>query len=86
VDNKTQYTQLRLDPLGNESAEEMLSALTGQAPELDPLKRLMLERTRGNPLFIEELVEALFDEGVLVRNGAVSNQRLRMSNTSSSTR
>jgi predicted ATPase len=34
--NKTQYTQLRVDPLGKESAEEMLSALTGDAPELGP--------------------------------------------------
>ena len=31
----------------------------------------MLERTDGNPFFMEELVQALFDEGVLVRNGAV---------------
>ncbi|MBV8361609.1 MAG: hypothetical protein JO189_27295, partial [Deltaproteobacteria bacterium] len=34
-----------------------------------------LERTEGNPLFIEELVEALFDEGVLVRNGEVKVTR-----------
>ena len=27
--NKTYYTQLRLDPLGKESAEEMLTALLG---------------------------------------------------------
>jgi tetratricopeptide (TPR) repeat protein len=73
--NKTQYTQLRLDPLGKESAEEMLSALTGDAPELGPLNQLVLERTQGNPLFIEELVEALFDEGVLIRNGAVKVTR-----------
>jgi class 3 adenylate cyclase/tetratricopeptide (TPR) repeat protein len=73
--NKTQYTQLRLDPLGKESADEMLSALTGDAPELGPLKRLVVERTQGNPLFIEELLEALFDEGVLVRNGAVKVTR-----------
>jgi class 3 adenylate cyclase/tetratricopeptide (TPR) repeat protein len=65
------YTQLRLDPLGKESAAEMLSARIGDSPELAPLKRLVLERTEGNPLFIEELVEALFDEGVLVRNGTV---------------
>jgi predicted ATPase len=31
----------------------------------------VLERTDGNPFFMEELVQALFDEGVLVRNGAV---------------
>jgi class 3 adenylate cyclase/tetratricopeptide (TPR) repeat protein len=73
--SKTYYTQLRLDPLGKESATEMLSARVGDSPELVPLKRLVLERTEGNPLFIEELVEALFDEGMLVRNGAVKVTR-----------
>jgi class 3 adenylate cyclase/tetratricopeptide (TPR) repeat protein len=73
--SKSYYTQLRLDPLGKESAEEMLSARIGNSPELVSLKRLVLERTEGNPLFIEELVEALFDEGVLVRNGAVKVTR-----------
>jgi len=68
---KTYYTRLRLDPLGQENADEMLSALVGDGPELVPLRRLVLERTEGNPFFIEELVQALFDEGVLIRNGAV---------------
>jgi class 3 adenylate cyclase len=69
--NKTYYTQLRLDPLGRESAAEMMSVLVGESPELVPLKRLVLERTEGNPFFMEELVQSLFDEGVLVRNGAI---------------
>jgi class 3 adenylate cyclase len=73
--SKTYYTQLRLDPLASESADEMLSALLGDSPDLAPLKKLIVERTEGNPLFIEELVEALFDEGVLVRNGAVKVTR-----------
>jgi class 3 adenylate cyclase/tetratricopeptide (TPR) repeat protein len=73
--SKTYYTQLRLDPLGEDSAAEMLSARIGDSPELVPLKQLVLEHTQGNPLFIEELVEALFDEGVLVRNGAVKVTR-----------
>ena len=64
--SKTYYTHLRLDPLGKDSAAEMLSARIGDSPDLAPIKRLILERTEGNPLFIEELVEALFDEGVLV--------------------
>jgi predicted ATPase len=68
---KSYYTQLRLDSLDEEGAAAMLSARIGDSPELDPLKRLVLERTEGNPLFIEEVVEALFDEGALVRNGAV---------------
>jgi predicted ATPase len=53
----------------------MLTARIGDSPELAQLKRLVLERTEGNPLFIEELVEALFDERVLVENGAVKVTR-----------
>jgi class 3 adenylate cyclase/tetratricopeptide (TPR) repeat protein len=73
--SKTYYTHLRLDPLAKESADEMLSARIGDSPDLAPVKRLILERTEGNPLFIEEVVEALFDEGVLVRNGGVKVTR-----------
>jgi class 3 adenylate cyclase len=67
--NKTYYTQLRLDPLGLESAEEMLDALLGAGPELAALRRLTIERTEGNPFFMEEIVQALYEEGVLARNG-----------------
>jgi class 3 adenylate cyclase/tetratricopeptide (TPR) repeat protein len=67
--SKTYYTQLRLDPLGKESAEEMLSALVGDEEAVRPLKRLIIERTHGNPFFIEETVLVLFDEGALVRDG-----------------
>jgi predicted ATPase len=69
--SKTYYTQLRLDPLGKESAEEMLSALLGDGKDLIPLKRLIIERTEGTPFFMEEIVQALFEDGVLQRNGAV---------------
>ena len=67
--NKTYYTQLRLDPLGKESAEAMLSALVGDRPEMEPVKRLIVERTGANPFFMEETVQALLDEGALVRHG-----------------
>jgi len=69
--NKTYYTQLRLDPLGKESADEMLRALIGDSKELEPLKRLITEKTEGNPFFMEETVQVLLDEGALVRNGSI---------------
>jgi class 3 adenylate cyclase/tetratricopeptide (TPR) repeat protein len=69
--SKTYYTRLRLDPLGEESADEMLSALLGDGAELAPLKRLIIEKTEGNPFFMEETVEVLLDEGALVRNGSI---------------
>ena len=64
--NKTYYTQLRLDPLPTASAEELLQALLGDDPSLVPLKRLLIERTEGNPFFLEESVRALVETGGLV--------------------
>jgi len=69
--SKTHCTQLRLEPLGKENAEEMLSALLGVGEDLLPLKRLIVERTEGTPFFMEEIVQALFEDGVLQRNGMV---------------
>jgi tetratricopeptide (TPR) repeat protein len=69
--SKTNYTQLRLDPLEQETAEEMLSSLLGDDKELAPIKRLIIERSDGTPFFIEEIVQALFEDHVLQRNGTV---------------
>ena len=73
--NKTYYTQLRLDPLAVVSAAQMLTALLGEDAELAGLKRLIIDKTEGNPFFIEEMVQALFEQGVLVRNGVVKVAR-----------
>jgi class 3 adenylate cyclase/tetratricopeptide (TPR) repeat protein/ribosomal protein L40E len=70
--SKTFYTQLRLDPLGKENADEMLTALVGDSADVRPLKRLIIERTEGNPFFMEETVQVLLDEGALVRDGATA--------------
>src|SRR6202023_2168526 len=65
------YMQLRLDPLGGESAAAMLAALLGEGAELAALRRLIAQRSGGNPFFIEEMVQALFEQGILARNGTV---------------
>jgi class 3 adenylate cyclase/tetratricopeptide (TPR) repeat protein len=65
-ESKTYYTQLRLDPLPPESADELLQALLGNDASLAPLKRLLIERTEGNPFFLEESVRALVETGVLI--------------------
>src|SRR6266850_531192 len=69
--NKSYYKELRLDPLGIGSADEMLSAMVGIGDDLIPLKRLIIEQTKGNPFFIEECVQMLLDERTLVRNGSI---------------
>ncbi|MBI3456911.1 MAG: AAA family ATPase [Candidatus Rokubacteria bacterium] len=63
--SKTYYTQLRLDPLPPESAEELLQALLGTDTGFQPLKQLLIERTEGNPFFLEESVRTLVETGVL---------------------
>ncbi len=39
------------------------------------LKRLIIERTDGTPFFMEEMVQSLFEEGVLQRNDTVKLAR-----------
>ncbi len=63
--SKSYYTQLRLDPLPPESAEELLHSLLGPDRTLQPLKRLLIERTEGNPFFLEECVRTLVETKVL---------------------
>ena len=63
--SKTYYRQLRIDPLSADSADALLRALVGDDPMAEPLKRLLIERTEGNPLFLEESVRTLVETGLL---------------------
>jgi predicted ATPase len=67
------FSELMLEPFGREAAGELLRALLGGAPRADgalgELERLIAELTAGNPLFIEEIVRALFEQGILARDG-----------------
>ena len=64
--NKTYYRQLRIDPLPPESAEDLLDALIGTDASTGPLKRQLIERTQGSPLFLEESVRTLVETRALV--------------------
>jgi class 3 adenylate cyclase/tetratricopeptide (TPR) repeat protein len=63
--DKSYYTQLRVDPLQTSSAEELLSKLLGNNPDLAPLKQLLIKRTEGNPFFAEESVRSLVETRIL---------------------
>jgi class 3 adenylate cyclase/tetratricopeptide (TPR) repeat protein len=64
--SKSYYRQLRLDPLPAESADDLLTSVLGNDPSLDALKRTLIARTEGNPLFLEESVRALVETKALV--------------------
>jgi adenylate cyclase len=63
---KTYYRQLRIDPLPPESAREFLGGLLGADPSVEPLARLLIERTDGNPFFLEESVRTLVEARALL--------------------
>ncbi len=51
---------LNLDPLGEDAAQELLDHL---APDVDPaMARVLIDRSGGNPFFLEELI-TLLDDG-----------------------
>lgn len=62
---KSYYTQLRLDPLGEAEARDLVRALLGDAPGLARLEQLILQQTEGNPFFIEEVVQDMVEAQVL---------------------
>jgi len=64
--SRTYYAQLRIDPLPHESAEALLRALLGDDASLQPLRTLLIERTEGNPFFLEESVRTLMETQILV--------------------
>src|SRR5262249_27124548 len=63
--SKRYYTEVRVHPLGTAGAEQILAGLVGTDSALDELKRLLIERTQGNPFFLEESVRLLLETNQL---------------------
>ena len=59
--SKAYYRELRLDSLPQESSDELLETLLGGDTALGSLKQHLIERTEGNPLFLEESVRMLVE-------------------------
>jgi class 3 adenylate cyclase/tetratricopeptide (TPR) repeat protein len=66
-DDTAAHHTLRLQTLDAADARSLLQTLLGNAPSLAELGQLIVEKTQGNPFFIEEYVQTLFDQGVLAR-------------------
>jgi class 3 adenylate cyclase len=66
----THYRELSLSPLPEGDVDALLTGLVGDDPTTSGLRRVVRERTGGNPFFVEEVVQSLVEHGVLARNGA----------------
>lgn len=65
-DNLPSTTRIELGELSPSDSQALLAALLGGTPPAEILP--LLERTQGNPFFIEELVRALARDRVLARD------------------
>ena len=71
---KSYYTRVRIDPLQAKGSEELLRDKLGADASLRALKQLLIERTEGNPFFLEESARTLIESGAL--DGQRGNYRL----------
>jgi class 3 adenylate cyclase/tetratricopeptide (TPR) repeat protein len=60
------HTQLKIDPLSRESSHALFHSLLGSDETVRPLRDTLIDRTEGNPFFMEETVRTLVDTGALV--------------------
>jgi class 3 adenylate cyclase len=59
------FRRIALEPLGVEALTELLADVIGSHDSLAPVPEWMLERSGGNPFYVEELVRALIEDGTL---------------------
>jgi hypothetical protein len=66
---KMNATSLLLEPLDDSAVGEIVANLVGRQPLPAELARRIAEAAEGNPLFVEELLSMLVDDGILEREG-----------------
>ena len=65
---KLNASSLLLQPLGTSDSERLVEHLLGRVTLADAARRHIVETAEGNPLFVEELLGMLIDDGLLVRS------------------
>ncbi len=60
------YTEVSLRPLSRSESNELVNRLLAVAEIPDTLRHSILEKSDGNPFFIEEVVRTLIENGVVV--------------------
>ena len=62
---KRSATTLFLEPLPGDESRQLVLGVLGRKGAPDPLLNLLLERAEGNPLFLEEMLRTLIEQGIL---------------------
>ena len=64
---KLNATVALLEPLSDEECSQLIENLVGQAELAEEVATRIAEAAEGNPLFVEEVLSMLIDDGLLVR-------------------
>jgi class 3 adenylate cyclase/DNA-binding SARP family transcriptional activator len=72
------FASLPLDPLSGDESEQLVSHLLELDAFSEVARRRILERSAGNPFFLEEIVRHLIDDGSLVRHDGRGRARDRV--------
>jgi class 3 adenylate cyclase/tetratricopeptide (TPR) repeat protein len=62
-------TMLHLDPLSLDESDRLIAGLLGRPESPTPLTARVMRAAEGNPLFVEQMVAMLIDEGHIERDG-----------------
>ena len=63
------FDAIRLAKLTDAESDRLLKALVPLPDSEAGMREILLERAQGNPLFLEEMLRSLVDQGILVRFG-----------------
>jgi len=69
TDYAHRYTEINLKPLSSEDSNELVNHLLDVVNLPDSTRRLILERSEGNPFYLEEIIRSLIEQGALVHEG-----------------
>jgi tetratricopeptide (TPR) repeat protein len=75
---KRNSNTISLSPLGDDDTTRLLAALLRQAVLPVETQSTLLERAGGNPLYAEEFVRMLSDQGVLTEGGGLQGTDIRV--------
>ncbi len=62
------YDELALTPLSDDDSDLLLGSLLNIGGSPPRLRQMILDRTEGNPLFVEEFIRTLLDTGFVTRD------------------
>ena len=65
---KFNATTILLEPLSSEESHILIENLLGQAQLSEPVEKQIAEAAEGTPLFVEEMLAMLIDDGLLTRS------------------